>query len=62
MLATNHDNTELETLSDQKGKRCILPEAECRNTNNKEELGTWIKPNGGWVKLNWDASYKEDEN
>jgi hypothetical protein len=52
----------MEMLSDPKGKKSILPKADCRNTNDKEVPGTWAKLNVGWVKLNWDANYRENEN
>jgi hypothetical protein len=52
----------MEMLSDPKGKKSILPKADCRNTNDKEVPGTWAKLNVGWVKLNWDTNYRENEN
>jgi hypothetical protein len=63
-LASDSDKTDIEKLSDPKGKRIL----GCENEFDSIDLRTnqtpvsWSKPEVGWVKLNWDASFWQEEN
>lgn len=48
-------------LADPKGKHAIYFNEEMKEKKPKEGSCTWTKPAIGWVKLNFDAGFIEDE-
>ncbi|CAM0950720.1 unnamed protein product [Alopecurus aequalis] len=62
ILASNKDKRNIEALSNPKGKWPIIWKDECSDSHEKEAPSTWKRPDWGWAKLNWDASYWDDEN
>jgi hypothetical protein len=63
-LASNSDKTDIEKLSDPKGKRILGRENEVDSIDPRTNQTpvSWSKPEVGWVKLNWDASFWQEEN
>ena len=60
-LISSQDKRDIEVLAEPKGKRLNHGEAASRNTHKKKAPGSWTKPEAVWAKLNFDASYWEDE-
>ena len=61
-LTVIQDNRDIEALVDEKGKLPIANFEGHNATKRKEIPVPWSKPSFGWAKLNFDASFHEEEN
>jgi hypothetical protein len=61
-LSLFHDNTDCELLADPKGKQPAYSQGATSSQTQRITEASWSKPDQGWAKLNFDASFLQEDN